>query len=152
MLSKPLLGLSIGFIALMGGYFLLNPSYEKSIESKFYYTIGDYKEAYRLANEAFELNSYNRMASTVMAQSVTALKFVRYIEQSETYLRSISEIADADQISAREKIRIKLMCEIMMDEYLKIAPTVVTDHELVEKVEHYHRQFVGLYEKVTASI
>jgi hypothetical protein len=59
-------------------FFVVNPSYEKSIEAKYYYEIGDYKEAQRLAKEAFSLDVYNRMSSTVMAQSAIAMEYLSY--------------------------------------------------------------------------
>jgi len=153
MLSKSLWYLlAVLMIVGMVVYFFANPSYEKSLESKFYYTIGSYKEAYAKASEAFELNPYNRMAATVMAQSKTALKYVDYIEEAETYMKQISEIANSNGVTDAQKAKMKIMCEIMMDRYVKLAPSVVTDEELVEKVDYYYEQFVSLHEKISQAL
>lgn len=149
---------SFGMVVLMLAYFMFNPSYERSLQAKYYYTTGEYKLAHRLAKEAFELDAYNRMAATIMTQSQMAMKFVGYIEQSKIYHKQISAMADAESISSADKAKMKLMCEIMIDSYEKIAliyrdgRAVVLDKELVDEARTYHRQFVELYEKITATL
>ncbi len=137
-----------GVVALSLGYFLFNPSYERSLEAKFYYTIGSYAEAERLAKEAFVLNSYNRMASTVMVQSQTALRFVAYIEESKHYLEEISKMAASSPIGDAQRAKVRMICEIMMAQFEKISATVVTDRSLVEEASSYHDKFRVLYAKV----
>jgi len=141
--------IALGLIIFMALYFLLNPSYEKSIEAKYYYEIGEYKEAYSLANEAFSMDVYNRMASTIMAQSKTSLKYVAYIKQAKDYLSQINEIAKHDSISNAERARMKLMSEIMLGSYVKLAPSIITDSKLVLDAKKYHDDFEILLEKVT---
>jgi len=140
---------ALGFVLVMGIYFLINPSYEKSIEAKYYYEVGEYDEAYRLANEAFSMDVYNRMASTIMAQSKTSLKYVAYIKQAKEYLKEINEIAKNDNISDAQRAKIKIMSEIMVDSYVKLAPSVITDSVLVKEAQKYHDDFETLLEKVT---
>ncbi|MEA1919427.1 MAG: hypothetical protein U9N52_06255 [Campylobacterota bacterium] len=132
------------------GYFFLNPSYERSLEAKFHYAMGDYKEAQALATEAFEMNAYNRMASTIMTQSQTAMKFVNYIEQSKRYMAQISQIASGDGVSDAQRAKVKMMCEIMMASHLKIAATVLTDKDLVEEANSYNQKFEKLHDEITS--
>ena len=139
---------AVFLLLVMGGYFLTHPSYDKSIRAKYYYEIGDYKQAYPLAKEAFSLDVYNRMASTVMAQSQTSLKYVSYIEMGKKYMQEIDEIATKEVISDADKAKIRLICEIMMSAYIKLAPSVVTDKELVRQTAKYHDSFEKLLEKV----
>ncbi len=141
--------IALGLVIFMALYFLLNPSYEKSIEAKYYYAIGEYKEAYSLANEAFSMDVYNRMASTIMAQSKTSLKYVAYIKQAKEYLLEIHEIAKDDSTSNAERARMKLMSEIMLGSYVKLAPIIITDSDLVKEAKKYHDDFELLLEKVT---
>jgi hypothetical protein len=141
--------IALGLVLFMAVYFLLNPSYEKSIEAKYYYAIGEYEEAYSLANEAFSMDVYNRMASTIMAQSKTSLKYVAYIKQGKEYLLEINEIAKHDSISNAERARMKLMSEIMLGSYVKLAPSIITDSDLVKEAKKYHDDFELLLEKVT---
>jgi tetratricopeptide (TPR) repeat protein len=133
----------------MGIYFLINPSYEKSIEAKYYYEIGEYEEAYSLANEAFSLDIYNRMAATIMAQSKTSLKYVKYINQAKSYLTEINEMASHKSLSDADRAKMKMMSEIMVDSYVKLAPSIITDKVLVQEAKKYHDDFEKLLEKVT---
>lgn len=143
-----LLGLATLFLAVMTIYFLVNPSYEKSIKAKYYYEIGDYDEAYKLANEAFSLDVYNRMASTIMAQSKTSMKYQKYIDQAKQYMAEINQIAEKETISGADRARIKLMSEIIVDSYKKLAPSVITDKKLVHEAAKYYTDFEKLLAKV----
>jgi len=135
-------------LIVIAGYFLFNPSYEKSIQAKYYYETGEYKEAYTLAKEAFSLDLYNRMASTIMAQSKTSLKYVSYVEDSRKYIKQIDEIASNDIISDANKAKMKIICEIMINRYIKLAPSVITDNDLVQDSAKYNSMFEKLLEKV----
>jgi hypothetical protein len=141
--------IALGTLLFMGVYFLINPSYQKSIEAKYHYEMGHYKEAYTLANEAFSMDVYNRMASTIMAQSLTSLKYVAYINQAKEYMNEINKIANGDSISSAQRAKIKLMSEVVVDSYTKLAPSVITDSELVKEAATYHANFEKLLEKVT---
>ena len=140
---------AFGLILVMGIYFLINPSYERSIEAKYYYETGDYKEAYTLAQEAFSLDVYNRMASTIMAQSRTSLKYVEYIEEAKSYMLQVNEIAQKDLITKADRARMRIMSEIIVKSYVKLAPSIITDTELVEEAAKQHKNFKILLEKVT---
>jgi hypothetical protein len=150
MKSKILLpGIAIGFLMIMGSFVLINPSYEKSITAKYHYEMGNYDEAYILAKESFSLDVYNRMASTVMAQSQTALKYVNYINLSKKYMLQIDKIALHDTISDADKAKIRMICEIMIASYIKLAPSIITDNNLVTQTAKYYQNFEKLSEKVT---
>jgi tetratricopeptide (TPR) repeat protein len=141
--------LALGFVLAMAIYFILNPSYQKSLEAKFYYEIGNYKEAYNLASEAFSLDVYNRMASTIMAQSQTSMKYKSYIEQAKSYLKEINAIVSKGEISDADRAKIRLMSQIMVESYKKLAPSVVTDTALVDEARNYYKNFEQLLEKVS---
>lgn len=144
----------VAFILLlvMGIYFLVNPSYEKSIRAKYYYEVGNYKEALALAKEAFSEDVYNRMASTIMAQSLTSLKYASYIEDAKKYMIQIDEIAGHEFITDADKSKIRLICGIMISAYPKLAPSVVTDTDLVKESADYYKKFEQLLEKVNKQI
>ncbi len=156
--GKIWLAIGAGFLAVMVLYFALNPSYERSIQAKFYYAIGEYKEAHTLATEAFELDSYNRMAATIMTQSQTALVFVAYIDEAKKYLREISTIAESKSITNADKAKMRLMSEIMIGSFVKIDPikrdgrALLLDKGLIDEAKMYHQQFVELHEKLTARL
>lgn len=140
--------IALSMLLIMVVYFLVNPSYEKSIRAKYYFEVGEYIEAYSLAKEAFSLDIYNRMAATIMAQSTTSLKYVKYNKLAQKYMKEIDEIALHKEISNADKAKIRLMCEIMISSYIKLAPSVITDKELVEKSATYYNSFEKLLEKV----
>ena len=139
---------AFGFILLMGIYFIVNPSYEKSLKAKYYFETSDYKEALVLSKEAFAIDVYNRMASTIMAQSITSLKYVAYIDMGKAYMKNIDEIATHEFITDADKSKIRMICEIMIGSYVKLAPSIITDDELIHESAIYYKKFEKLLEKV----
>ncbi|MDF1874995.1 hypothetical protein JHD48_04525 [Sulfurimonas sp. SAG-AH-194-I05] len=133
-------------------YFLINPSYEKSIKAKYYFEMGHYDKALVLAREAFSVDVYNRMASTVMSQSVISLKYVNYNAMAKKYMKEINSIARHEYITDGDKAKIRLMCEIMTGSYVKLAPSVITDKNLVRKSASYFQKFEKLLVKVNRKI
>ena len=117
-------------------------------KAKYYYETGQYKQAYKIAAEAFNEDVYNRMASTIMAQSKTSMKYEKYIKDAKKYLLEINEIIAQDTIGNAEKSKIKLMSEIMVESYIKLAPSVITDKKLVQSAATYHDEFEKILEKV----
>jgi len=145
-----ILTFAIVTLTMMSMYFYTHPSYQKSLQAKYYYEIGDYNEAYALAKEAFGLDLYNRMAATVMAGSTTSLKYVKYINDGKKYMEDIGDIVTHDVISNADKAKIRLVCEIMLASYVKLAPSVVTDEALVIEAAKYYSKFKKLLEKVNS--
>lgn len=143
---------SIATLIFTFAYFFLNPSYELSLEAKFHYAMGDYKTAQQKATKAFKMNKYNRMASMVMTQSQTAMKFVNYIDEAKKYMSEIAKIASGDGVSDADRAKVKMMCEIMIESYVKIAPTVLTDKELIQEASDYNQKFKKLYDEITPKI
>ncbi len=141
--------IAIGTLFFMAVYFIVNPSYQKSIQAKYYYETAEYKEAYSLASEAFSMDVYNRMASTIMAQSKTSILYVDYINQAKEYMLEINKIAMKDEISTADRARMKIMSEIVVQSYVKLAPSVLTNKMLVKNAAKHHDEFEKLLEKVT---
>jgi tetratricopeptide (TPR) repeat protein len=135
-------------LTLLGGmgYFAwTNPSYQKAFEAKWYYLMGEYDTAYQLAKEAYALDHYNRMALTVISQTEIAQKYLDYIQEGNTFLERIEKIAEKSPIEEADKVRIKMMCEVMLERYDQLAPTPLTDRDLVEKAKKIHDEFETLY-------
>lgn len=147
MFNKTILG-TIIIIILMSIYVVFNPSYQKSIQAKYYFEIGKYEEALVLAKEAFALDVYNRMSSTIMAQSLISLQYKLYIDDAKKYQAEIDEIATHTIITQKDRAKIRLICGIMVDSYSKLSPSVVTDESLVVSSKKYYLKFEKLLEKV----
>jgi len=144
--------LALIFLLLMASYFLFNPSYEKSLEAKFHYAMGNYHKAYVLSSEAFAEEPYNRMANSIMVQSKYALRYVNYNLEAEQYLSIIKDYASKDKISIENQMRIKMMCDIMIDKHQKMQATILIDKELVKKSLMYYEQFADLHEQLIKKI
>jgi len=146
--AKSLLFFAFFSLFAMVVYFVLNPSYEKSLEAKYYYEIGNYEEAYTRASEAFAQDQYNRMASTIMAQSTIAMKYTKYIHQAKEYMQEINAMATQENITDADRAKIRMMSEIMVKSYKKLAPSVITNEALTQQALQYYKDFENLLEKV----
>jgi hypothetical protein len=92
------------------------------------------------------------MASTVMAQTIISLKYVKYNKMARQYMKSINEIATHEYIIDADKAKIRIICEIMIGSYIKLAPSVITNKALVKESAIYYKKFEKLLEKVTKKI
>lgn len=152
MRNKTWLTITISMLLLLGAYFTFNPSYQKSIEAKLYYSLGNYDKAYILSKEAFDLEPYNRMANSVMVQSQYALRYVNYNKEAEQYLSIIRSYSLQEKISLEQQMRMKMMCDIMIEKHEKMQPTILIDKELVRKSRAYYEQFVKLHEQIIKAL
>jgi len=137
--------ITLSLLLLMGVYFAFNPSYQLSLEAKFHYSMSDYEKAYTLSSEAYEMEPYNRMARSVMVQSQYALRYVHYNEEAVKYLEVIRSYAEQEKISLSEQMRIKMMCDIMIDKHEKMQPTILIDKELVQQAQENYEKFKKLH-------
>jgi len=136
---------AILLLLLMVLFALVNPSYEKAFKAKWYYASGDYDKALVLAKEAYELDPYNRVALTVMKRSEIAKKFEDFIKEGESYLKRIEAIANNSTIKDADKIRIKMMCEVMIERYSSLSPSKLIDERLVNRAKEVYEKFDKLY-------
>ncbi|MBE0499438.1 MAG: hypothetical protein IBX43_09410 [Campylobacterales bacterium] len=149
---KSWLAITILMLLFLAAYFIFNPSYQKSFEAKLYYSLGDYDKAYLLSKEAFDLEPYNRMANSVMVQSQYALRYVNYNKEAQQYLSIIRSYALQEKITLSQQMRMKMMCDIMIEKHQKMQPTILIDKALVEQSRQYYEQFVKLHEQITKAI
>ena len=147
MKAKSFFLVALLFIMAMLLYFFINPSYERSLEAKFYYETGMYEKAYKLAKEAFELDPYNKMAVTIMTQSQYALRYVRYIQNAKKYIRQIEQMLQEGEVDDKKRAKIRTIASIMVESYKKLAPSVVVDKTLIKEAKSYYEQFSRLLEK-----
>jgi len=135
-------------LVLMGAYFAFNPSYQKSLEAKFHYSMGDYEKAFMLSSEAYDMEPYNRMARSVMVHSQYALRYVNYNKEADKYLQIIGSYANQVKISTSEQMRIKMMCDIMIERHEKMQPTILLDEELVKEAKVNYEKFKKLHANI----
>jgi len=149
MLSK--IKLIIFTAILLGGsvyFFSSNSSYQNSIQARIYYFLGNYESAYELAKEAYAQDNYNKMANTVMTQSKIAKEYEAYIKQGNNYLVRIDEISSKKDYTEADKVRVKMMCEIMIDSYGELLPSTLTDKSLLKSSKKMQKKFIQLHEEL----
>jgi tetratricopeptide (TPR) repeat protein len=132
------------------GFFLFafSDSYKLSLKARVKYFMGEYKEARVLAKEAFELDPYNKMAFSILAQSKISAKLIDYVDDSKRYLKKIETLSSKGNFSKADKIKIKMYCEIQIERYDKLAPTVMTDRNLYDECTKYYKKFKKIHEEL----
>jgi tetratricopeptide (TPR) repeat protein len=110
--------------------------------------MGDYDKAYILAREAYEIKPYNNMAFTIMTQSKIAKEWLDYIKEADEYFDTISKIIDKENITSSDKIRIKLMLEILIHRYPYLKDSYLIEKELLENTRNRYLKAKDIYEKV----
>jgi hypothetical protein len=144
--------LSLMFIVGMGVYFLLSPSYQKSTKAKVLYYMDDYELSYQLSKEAYEMEPYNKMAYSVMKQSLLSLNWIHFIKEANDYYNKIEMIVRQDNINNRDKFRIKMMTDIVIDRFDKLTYTRMTDKDLVIKAKSLHKDFIEINKSIKEQI
>ncbi len=136
------------FLLIVASFFIFSNSYSKSFQARVLYTIGDYNKAYNLARDVYLKDSYNRMALTVMNQSKIALKYQKYIKDGKKYLKIIEKISGDKKISDQDLAKIKIICEVMMGEYKKLQPILLSVSSLSDNALEINKKFNKIYEEL----
>ena len=135
------------FVVVLGVtlYYFLDESYRYSLEAKAYYELGEYDKAYKLAQKAYELNKYNRMAFTIVTQADIAKVWEKFIKDSNQYFFEIDSISNKETITKADKIRIKMMLEIIIGEYKNLPTSKLLDKDLEQKAYKNYIKAKELY-------
>ena len=137
------------FVLALGLFlFAFSDSYKLSLKARVKYFMGEYKEARILAKEAFELDPYNKMAFSILAQSKISARMLDYVEDSKRYLKKIDTLSAKGDFSESDKIKIKFYCEIQLEKYDQLAPTVMTDKELYHACTTQYNKFKKIHEEL----
>jgi len=118
------------------------------MEAKYFFEIGDYKKAYKLAKEAYSLNPYNQMAFSIKTQSQISIKWQHFINDANDFFKKIEEIADKSNITQKDKLRVRIMLEILMGEYKTLTPSILLPKNLKEKAKEKYIKAKKLYEQL----
>jgi len=143
------------FVVILGVflYYFLDDSYRYSLEAKAYYELGEYEKAQKLADKAYKLNKYNRMAFTIVTQSKIAKIWEKFIKDSNQYFIEIDSISNKETITKADKVRIKMMLEIIIGEYKNLPHSKLLDKELEKKAEKNYKRakelYYGIFKKTT---
>lgn len=129
-------------------FFGFNDSYKYSMEARMKYFMGDYEAARALAKKAFDIDPYNKMAFSILAQSKISAEMTDYIKESDHYLQKIEALTHKENFTSRDKLKIKLMTEIMLEKFNKLNPTVLTDKALYAECIKRYKKFKTIHEKL----
>jgi tetratricopeptide (TPR) repeat protein len=132
-------------------YYFLDESYRLSLEAKAYYEFGKYKKAKELAKKAYKDDQYNRMAFTILTQSKIAEVWQNYIKESNQYLFDIDSISNKDIITKADKIKIKMILEVIIGEFNNLPKSKLLDEELKQKAKQNYTKAVKLYNGIFKS-
>ena len=143
MKNKLSIFIALFLITLFGLFFYSDNSYKLAIEAKFYYESKEYEKALNLSQKALDIDIYNKMANTVLNQSKAAIKFSSYIKNGEEYIERIKEMSQGS-VSKVDKERIKMMCEIMIDDFESLRNLALLDAELKNEALNTKEIFVKL--------
>jgi len=132
-------------------FFGFTDSYKLSLEAKMKYMTGEYAQARVLAKEAFDLDPYNRMAISILSQSKISAQMADYLQDAKKYLQKIETLSAKADFSSADKIKIKMMCEVMIGRYAKLNPTVMTDKALYEACTENLQHFKKIYAELFSS-
>ena len=129
-------------------FFLFNDSYKKSLQARVYFGLGEYDKAFMLSKEAYLSDPYNRMALTILNASKASLKYEKYIKDAKKYLETIEKISSKKSIDSSQLAKIKLICEVMIAQFEKLKPIVISDGDLVESATKEYKKFKKIYEEL----
>jgi len=110
--------------------------------------MGNYQKAYELASRAYTLNPYNRMAFTLKTQSSIAKEWQNFINDANNYFSEIEKIANKNYISKKDKLRVKMMLEVLIDEYKTLKPSLLLPDEVKKEAKEKYLKAKKLYEKL----
>jgi len=133
---------------LIGGiflYYFLSDSYRYSLEAKAYYEMGEYKKAYKIAENAYKIDKYNTMAFTILTQSKISMDWEKFINESKNYFEQIDKISNKEIITKADKIRIKMMLQIIMGEYKNLPHSRLISKDLEKQAKQQYKKAEELY-------
>ena len=88
------------------------------------------------------------MAFTILVQSKIAQEWVRFIKDSDRYLKEIEKIANKPEITPKDKLKIKIMLEILLGEYKTLKPSLLLPEELKQEAKKRYEKVKRLYEEL----
>ena len=143
MKNKISIFIAIFIVALFGLFFYSDNSYKLALEAKFYYESKEYEKALNLSQKALDLDAYNKMASTTLNQSKAAMKFSSYIKNGKEYLERIKKMSQ-NGISKADNERIKMMCDVMIEDFESLRNSALLDEELKSEALKIKEAFAKL--------
>jgi tetratricopeptide (TPR) repeat protein len=130
-------------------YYHLSPTYVAAREAKALYERGSFDEALEKAQTVYAENPYNVLAYSVLEQSKKAVRWKRFVVDSQGYSLRIRVAIAQKNPDPVDMLMTKMMLETALHDYGKLGDSdVIWDRELVKEANEYYREFAALYEKL----
>ncbi len=107
----------------------------------------EYENAINLSQKALDLDAYNKMAAATLNQSKAAMKFSSYIKNGKEYLDRIKKMSQ-NGVSKADNERIKMMCDVMIDDFESLRNSALLDEELKSEALKMKEAFTKLKNKL----
>ena len=91
------------------------------------------------------------MAFTIKIQSKIAKEWQNFINDANNFFDKIQQIANKKTITKKDKLKIKIMLEILLDEYKTLKPSLLIPKSLKNKAKQKYLKARELYEKLFRS-
>ena len=88
------------------------------------------------------------MAFSIYTQSQIAKEWQNFINDAKKYFKEIEKIANKENITKKDKLKIKMMLEILIDEYKNLKPSLLISESLKEKAKKEYLKAKKIYEEV----
>ncbi len=88
------------------------------------------------------------MAFSIYTQSKIAITWQNFIKDATLYFEKINLIANKENISQKDKKKVKIMLEILLDEYKLLKPSKLLPKELKIKADRLYLKAKEIYAKV----
>ena len=88
------------------------------------------------------------MAFTLKVQSKIAKEWQNFINDADEYFKKIEKIADKENITKKDKLRIKIMLEILLGEYKTLKPSLLLPEYLKYNAKQKYLKAKKLYEEL----
>jgi len=88
------------------------------------------------------------MAFSIYTQSQIAKEWQNFINDAKKYFKEIEKIANKENITKKDKLKIKMMLEILIDEYKNLKPSLLISKDLKEKAKKEYLKAKKIYEEV----
>ena len=88
------------------------------------------------------------MAFSIKTQAKIAQQWQNFINDTNNYFDKIEQIANKQNITKKDKERIKIMLEILLTEYKLLKPSMLIPESLKQEAEKKYLKARELYEKL----
>ncbi len=88
------------------------------------------------------------MAFTILTQSKIAKEWQNFINDADKYLDDIEKIANKPIITDKDKIKVKVMLEILLEEYKSLKSSNLIPKSLKQEADEKYQKVKKLYEEL----